>query len=823
MRGQVSTVFLMIGGAFFVFLLIVLFIASKSNLEDMGCRSELQSFRTELQKLSSAQAASTGSLNRQSFNVPCGVDQIFFFDDTERLLFSGFEEYPLMLDALNSNPRHNTFLIKEGEMIDMMYIDRLDVKVPYFMCLQTNHGFLDILIQSNNGMATLWPQYESAECTFDYVLPIEVNVEDTIHLLGEIFRADQDQLNKEVVDPLAVNLSRSIRITEAGTVITIGKTNGTFDYYEQIPKCAISALYDEGDLTDELDYLGRGPDRVLHEDPLIMWEFEEDGEEEVSYRINKHILYKCLREGLIGVGLSDTSYPGSVTSVPLENRRQEAGAHLKEGLKPAQLPKSMDIAKEVAEEVLPLFDEIATKIRLDKEIDINLKLSLLKNLQAAQRFYENSPLSTKDLIEKVILDLPLDKQDYVPDEMLEKIQYGIDLQTAVLEEMAVAQGISAACEEADNGCRDIFGFHKNACVSAGEIKKAVCSGDYCTFRYPSCAAGEQCIQGMCVSEDAACVDSDAPAYLSYPISAYDILAEGTASVADVCIEGGVKYPDCMTDPKWEENCRPGHWNYETKTREGVPLCQSAGAGEYWHGYLDDHTYYVGEGHENGRPDDFMLHDIIVKRSFDNIGNLCFEMPANGQSPHAAELSISYGAYFTAIVEKNGGRVCIPLSEGDRGLDEAGAVSVGSVTYTDTCTADGKVLEYFCGGSGKQSFTHICAAGSSCVEGVCVEDDACQVIETDGVRTCYEKGVPKFTQSCTEGVESVYMEPVTCRASSCVQFSADPWWVGYREDPDRCTCGMDGKVTCGVPHPGGYFIMSDFPDFEEVFINSIHHE
>jgi len=104
-------------------LVIVLFGSQLSALFiKTGCVAQTNDFLRDLESLSSAQRTSTGTKIDVDFNVPCGVDRIFFFDQDNGVFYDGFGEYPLLEDAIRSKSRNNVFLMKGGNVIDTLYV-----------------------------------------------------------------------------------------------------------------------------------------------------------------------------------------------------------------------------------------------------------------------------------------------------------------------------------------------------------------------------------------------------------------------------------------------------------------------------------------------------------------------------------------------------------------------------------------------------------------------------------------------------------------------------------------------------------------------------
>lgn len=143
------------------------------------------------------------------------------------------------------------------------------------------------------------------------------------------------------------------------------------------------------------------------------------------------------------------------------------------------------------------------------------------------------------------------------------------------------------------------------------------------------------------------------------------------------------------------------------------------------------------------------------------------------------------------------------TDSDGGKDEFtyGTATLGSEAESDSCTEDGKVLEYYCSFGAIESEAIACPAGHGCQGGECVELNC---FDTDGGNVPGAKGTvqydgEQYTDYCTEGGsvheyycgEGVAEEEVACAAGEVCE-------------DGRCTEGPSCTDTDGGKelHEGG---------------------
>lgn len=170
----------------------------------------------------------------------------------------------------------------------------------------------------------------------------------------------------------------------------------------------------------------------------------------------------------------------------------------------------------------------------------------------------------------------------------------------------------------------------------------------------------------------------------------------------------------------------------------------------------------------------------------------------GDGSKVMEYYCSGGVIKTEDIECIGNTMCeegacvdTPCFDTDGGQDSSvmGTVQYRDRQYTDSCTADGRVTEYFCDASGMQQATLACAQGYECAGGKCVHKEVC--IDSDGGKDLHRGGTTSFG--------STSHSDYCVGASSVVEYYCDGDTVKLEQMP--CPSGetcLDG-ICAFAPH------------------------
>lgn len=173
----------------------------------------------------------------------------------------------------------------------------------------------------------------------------------------------------------------------------------------------------------------------------------------------------------------------------------------------------------------------------------------------------------------------------------------------------------------------------------------------------------------------------------------------------------------------------------------------------------------------------------------------------GNGEMVMEYYCSGGLMNTADINCTGGKVCsdgacrdVPCFDTDGGKDSSvkGTVQYQDIQYTDYCTPEGNVKEYYCSPAGGYTTEIIgCNLSEECIDGACVAKPACT--DTDGGENLLVQGTTTYgsvsqQDSCANGyavieyycgegvLKSAQMECATdeeCLGGKCVSSPSAP--------------------------------------------------
>lgn len=788
-RAQASIPLLIIIAAALVIFILIFGSVVLNKVMLFGCKAELEEFKLDIEQLALGSSASTGTLISRSLRVPCEVEKIVFFDDNKYIPFAGFSDYPLIMDSLHSNVKKNMFLIKHDRVVDALYIPKIDVKIPYFICANTRQGWLHIDVESDDGKSIMYPHDLESDCTYDYVMPVELSIEDALYVIGEIFRANQSKLNMSVVDPESVDLTKSISYEGNWTVINITKSNGTFEYYESIPKCVFESFI-AANASGVLDLTGAEGVYNLSDDPLIMWEFEEEDIESLEYKIKGIIDPECLRghsPGLFSLGLSTTSYPSLNTSdaTLLKEKRKERGLPPMDLLRKLAVLKAREIVMDETESMIIKLNDVYHDIR-KSSIPVDKRLDLMEKTVTVATLLETD--AEYSYIELKALDAELIGFGYpalITNEIILNGARIADYQPELEAQEIVLAGEPLSCttsgsslgtvDVCDNGVK----VKTDECYNDTMVAQVGCSDTACVMTRISCGLGLVCVGGACMAPPPACYDSDEIAWYAETMDKFIVTQiDKEAAALDLCSPIGSSV--CYTPA---DNGLPKIHYDMVNTR--------LWAGNLWF-----------NGSMNVVDDE---DDIVIKKT-NNGTHVCFE------NQHAQSLGIAGSWYRLHIQDSTGGAfcdvemdngmgskppglapasqdniVCCPYHTTNRGVFLKGTVFEGGESKTDYCKNSAQVKEYYCDGPTRRYNTTTCPVSYSCERGACRLADACEVKEDDEKVKCYENNVFVIEQQCRSNEGYIEKKVPKCDATDSCIFNE--WYqVGTTED-----CHCDGDV------------------------------
>jgi len=418
-RGQYSQAFLFLLVLIIAVMLIIFGFKAISSFKEKGCQAQYTEFKTKLVENIKVMGIQEKDVSELKLGSPCGIDRIVFLDNDKEVLFDTLKDIPEIQDILDSRDKSNMFFIKEKKIVHQDYVQEIDLKMPYFLCTIADGRDIKMLLEGSDEGVILSKKDDELDCTFDYILTIELTPKDVAAVFDEIVdvleeREARDAIgnlcNYGLVDPVEAGLTRTVEFSESNVSVTVTKGNGRFNYYESIPKCAVEnleAYMAAGLITFENDEVPF----ELNNDPLIMWNFgiddKKDVEEVIKYTIKyptiddqlKKIAVSCLRgrsPGLFGIGLaleSDKIQEGDAADL----REDREISHIDEIDRKYRIKKRTELKEEIIDNLKKLIEE--RKISIGNFEEIKEKISSVSNIA-----FESESLIPVDLMDQLYGD-----------------------------------------------------------------------------------------------------------------------------------------------------------------------------------------------------------------------------------------------------------------------------------------------------------------------------------------------------------------------------------------------------------------------------------
>lgn len=275
-------------------------------VNERACKTEIAKFEIDLRNID--KSLRFGAKELKSYDVPCKVDKIYLFDLNKNINPEEFKETPLIKDTLGSGANKNVFLVKDSEVMHSFYAGNLEMFYPYYICLLPKFDRISFLIEGAGKSAKVASACGQPECTF---IPIDISDEEARRIVKEAIEfgcanCPQDfdkEIEKLRLTRQSVEMFRKFTFCDGVTNVEIiikPKKNAEvkdFRFYEFIPKSCIDDLnkYLAENIEGDVD---------IKSDPLIMWHFDDLGEEKkISYKLSKELDDEC-RQVIQGLGVA---------------------------------------------------------------------------------------------------------------------------------------------------------------------------------------------------------------------------------------------------------------------------------------------------------------------------------------------------------------------------------------------------------------------------------------------------------------------------------------------------------------------------------------
>ena len=296
-----------------------------TSVRDRMCRTEMDKFQIDLSEL--GKEIRFGEVAKKKVNVPCSADEIFFVDLAKDMPSGMFREKPIIENAV-AGKADSVLIVKNGKVLRSFDAGALELEYPYHLCIAPRAGFMELFIEGKGAKTSVVPGCSEIECT---EIPINPSDEDISGII-ESFKDSGIPVSLSDISSEAgrfretlsrVNMFRRYQycpdtgITKV-EIILKPKQEGVknFRFYEYIPKECVSSLNDY--LTENLG----SEAQIVRDDPLIMWQFSELGEEEkLNYKLDKKLTENC-KEIIEGIGIA-RELPAGAAGLSDANEQQQ--------------------------------------------------------------------------------------------------------------------------------------------------------------------------------------------------------------------------------------------------------------------------------------------------------------------------------------------------------------------------------------------------------------------------------------------------------------------------------------------------------------------
>jgi len=275
-------------------------------VKERACETEIAKFEIDLRNID--KSLRFGAKELQSYDVPCKVDKIYFFDLNKTINPENFKEIPIIKDTLESRGNNNIFLVEEGGVKRSFYAGNLEMVYPYHICFLPKFDKISFFIEGAGKSAKVASACDQPECTF---IPIDISEDDMRKIVKESVEFNCENCPNNLEEELPnirltkqnVEMLRKFNFCDGITEVQIlirpkkGKEVKDFTFVELIPKTCIEDL--NAYLAENIE-----GNVEIRSDPLIMWHFDNIGKEQkISYKLSINLDDEC-RDAIKGLGVA---------------------------------------------------------------------------------------------------------------------------------------------------------------------------------------------------------------------------------------------------------------------------------------------------------------------------------------------------------------------------------------------------------------------------------------------------------------------------------------------------------------------------------------
>ena len=295
-----------------------------TKITEKACNAEIAKFEIDLKNID--KSIKFGSVKEFTQQVPCDVDEIYFFDLDKDINLDFLEDIPLIKDSVQSKVEKNIFLLKDNKILNSFYAGNLDIEFPNYICFLPKFEKINFFLEGKGKKASVFSGCLQPECTY---IPVTIENEEAVAIFDEAKNFGDNNYCPGCPRYITSEFAQFVQTRENVDVFRkyeyckeTGKTNveiiirpkegvknlRNIRIYESIPKNCIDNLQ---------AYLSGIEGEVsIKNDPLIIWKLDEiKTEEKVSYVLDTELSDDC-KEAIESLGVVELIEGGKRVPVP---------------------------------------------------------------------------------------------------------------------------------------------------------------------------------------------------------------------------------------------------------------------------------------------------------------------------------------------------------------------------------------------------------------------------------------------------------------------------------------------------------------------------
>jgi hypothetical protein len=132
-------------------------------VNERSCNTEISNFEISLKNLD--QGLRYGEKQLLTFQTPCGIDKMYFFDWNKKIDSENFESIPLIEDAVRTGSTSNIFLVKGDDVITSFYAGNLEIEDPNYFCFMPKIDKISFFVEGAGKSVKMTNENSQTECS----------------------------------------------------------------------------------------------------------------------------------------------------------------------------------------------------------------------------------------------------------------------------------------------------------------------------------------------------------------------------------------------------------------------------------------------------------------------------------------------------------------------------------------------------------------------------------------------------------------------------------------------------------------------------------